>query len=56
MSLSTVRASAQEAAVTRENLIDGRWQPASDGRTLEMISPSDGQVFATYRARHRGGC
>ena len=46
MSVSTVRASAQETIVTRDNLIDGRWQPASDGRTLDVVSPSDGQVFA----------
>ena len=46
MSLSTVRASAQETIVTRDNLIDGRWQPASDGRTLDVVSPSDGKVFA----------
>jgi aldehyde dehydrogenase (NAD+) len=29
------------------NLIDGEERPASDGRTLEMICPSDGQPFAT---------
>lgn len=46
MSLSPVRASAPETIVNRDNLIDGRWQPASDGRTLDVVSPSDGQVFA----------
>ena len=46
MSLSPVRASAPETIVTRDNLIDGRWQPASDGRTVDVASPSDGQVFA----------
>jgi aldehyde dehydrogenase (NAD+) len=46
MSLSTVRASAPEEVVTRENLINGRWQPASGGQTLDVISPNDGQVFA----------
>lgn len=46
MSLSPVRASAQEPIVTREILIDGRWRSASDGRTLDVVSPSDGQVFA----------
>lgn len=30
-----------------ENLIDGKYRPASDGRTLEMICPSDGLPFAT---------
>ena len=28
------------------NLIGGNWQPASDGRTVDMISPSDGHAFA----------
>jgi aldehyde dehydrogenase (NAD+) len=28
------------------NLVGGRWQPASDGRTLEVVSPSDGLPFA----------
>ncbi|MEO8040534.1 MAG: aldehyde dehydrogenase family protein [Betaproteobacteria bacterium] len=46
MTLSTVRASAVEPIVTRKNLIDGRWQPASDGRTLDVASPNDGRVFA----------
>jgi aldehyde dehydrogenase (NAD+) len=46
MSLSPVRASAPESIVSRDNLIDGRWQPASDGRTVDVASPSDGQVFA----------
>lgn len=46
MSLSPVRASAPDTIVSRDNLIDGRWQPASDGRTLDVVSPSDGQVFA----------
>ena len=37
MSLSPVRASAQEPIVTREILIDGRWRSASDGRTLDVV-------------------
>ncbi len=28
------------------NFIDGRWQAASDGRTVDVLSPSDGKVFA----------
>ncbi|HWQ39568.1 MAG TPA: aldehyde dehydrogenase family protein [Burkholderiales bacterium] len=28
------------------NLIDGQWRPAADGRTLDVICPSDGNVFA----------
>jgi aldehyde dehydrogenase (NAD+) len=29
-----------------QNLIGGKWQPASGGRTLDMVSPSDGRPFA----------
>ena len=43
---SAARKIADETVVVYENLIGGRWQPASDGRTLDMVSPSDGQVFA----------
>ncbi|MFN0040484.1 MAG: aldehyde dehydrogenase family protein [Burkholderiales bacterium] len=39
------RAVAQEIPVF-QNLISGKWQPASDARTLDMASPSDGKVFA----------
>ncbi len=51
MSVSTVTCAAEQSVAASEgevyqNLIGGRWQPASDGRTLDMISPSDGQVFA----------
>jgi aldehyde dehydrogenase (NAD+) len=28
------------------NFIDGKWRPASDGRTLDVVCPSDGTVFA----------
>ncbi|MCW5621773.1 MAG: aldehyde dehydrogenase family protein [Burkholderiales bacterium] len=37
---------------TFENLIDGSWMPAGDGRTLDMLSPSDGIPFARIA---RGG-
>jgi aldehyde dehydrogenase (NAD+) len=37
---------ASEAVALFENLIGGQWQSASDGRTLDMVSPSDGRVFA----------
>jgi aldehyde dehydrogenase (NAD+) len=43
---STVRKVAEETAVVYQNLIGGKWQPASDGRMLDMVSPSDGRVFA----------
>jgi aldehyde dehydrogenase (NAD+) len=43
---STARKVAEATVVVYENLIGGKWQPASDGRTLDMVSPSDGQVFA----------
>lgn len=31
-------------------LIDGRWQPAASGGTIEVVSPSDGGVFAEIAA------
>src|SRR3954452_4529678 len=34
------------ATTTFQNLIGGKWLDASDGRTLDMISPSDGRAFA----------
>ena len=47
MSVTTARRVAEHSVTAYENLIGGRWQPASDGRTLDMISPSDGQAFAS---------
>ena len=32
--------------LTFENLVDGRWRPAGDGRLVDVVCPSDGQVFA----------
>lgn len=29
------------------NFIDGKMRPAADGRTIDVVCPSDGQVFAT---------
>ncbi|MFN8752497.1 MAG: aldehyde dehydrogenase family protein, partial [Betaproteobacteria bacterium] len=46
MSASPLR-SNPAAPLAFQNLIDGRWQPASDGRILEALSPSDGKAFAT---------
>ncbi|MEO8004201.1 MAG: aldehyde dehydrogenase family protein [Betaproteobacteria bacterium] len=46
MSAVPARKPAEEAVITFQNLIGGQWQPASDGRTFDMVSPSDGQVFA----------
>ena len=51
MSVSTVtRAAERSVAASKgeayQNLIGGKWQPASDGRTLDMVSPSDGEAFA----------
>ena len=43
--MATKRATEESASVF-QNLIDGNWQPASDGRTVDMISPSDGHSFA----------
>ena len=36
-----------------QNLIGGKWQAASGGHTVDMVSPSDGQVFAKIA---RGRC
>ena len=46
MSASTARKIVEDTATTYQNLIGGKWQPASDGRTVDMVSPSDGRVFA----------
>src|SRR5258708_29953158 len=46
MSAVPARKSAEEAVITFQNLIGGQWQPASDGRTFDMVSPSDGLAFA----------
>lgn len=42
----TIAKRAVEDISTFHNLVGGKWQLASDARTLDMISPSDGQVFA----------
>lgn len=44
---SAARKLADEKSLAWQNLIDGKWQAASDGRTLDMVSPSDGRAFAT---------
>src|SRR5258706_9569172 len=46
MTASTARKIVGETATTYQNLIGGKWQPASDARTVDMVSPSDGQAFA----------
>ncbi len=46
MSVTTPTRPAETKLTTYQNLIAGKWQAASDGRTLDMVSPSDGQVFA----------
>ena len=46
MSTFKARKIVEEPVTTYQNLIGGKWQPASDGRTVDMVSPSDGQVFA----------
>ncbi len=46
MNMVAEKNSTTSARLTRQNFIDGRWQAASDGRVLEVVSPSDGQVFA----------
>ena len=46
MSISTARRPVADESVTYQNLIDGKWQSASDGRMLDVVSPSDGLPFA----------
>jgi aldehyde dehydrogenase (NAD+) len=46
MTASTARRPATDAIIDFHNLIGGRWQRASDGRTLDLLSPSDGKPFA----------
>ena len=47
MGVTTARRVAEQSVTVFQHLIGGKWQPASDGRTLDMISPSDGHAFAT---------
>jgi aldehyde dehydrogenase (NAD+) len=47
MSVAPARRVAEQSVTAYQNLIGGGWQPASDGRTLNMIGPSDGQAFAS---------
>jgi aldehyde dehydrogenase (NAD+) len=47
MSVTIAKRVAEQSVAAYQNLIGGRWQPASDGCTLDMISPSDGQAFAS---------
>ena len=47
MGVITARRVAEQSVTAFQNLIGGKWQPASDSRTLDMISPSDGQAFAS---------
>jgi aldehyde dehydrogenase (NAD+) len=36
----------EDTVRTYQNLIAGKWQAASDGRAVDMVSPSDGRAFA----------
>ena len=47
MGVNTARRVAEQSVTAFQNLIGGKLQPASDGRTLDMISPSDGHAFAS---------
>lgn len=46
MSNVTPLRAEQAATLSFENLVNGKWQAASDGRTLDMLCPSDGKPFA----------
>ena len=47
MGVTTARRVAEQSVTAFQNLIGGKLQPASDGRTLDIISPSDGHAFAS---------
>jgi aldehyde dehydrogenase (NAD+) len=46
MNASTARMIVEDTVRTYQNLIAGKWQAASDGRAVDMVSPSDGRAFA----------
>jgi len=46
MSVAAIRPAAGNTMITYENFIGGKWSPARDGRTVDMVSPSDGLAFA----------
>lgn len=46
MTTSSAAQPGGEAIETYSNFIDGDWQPAASGETLDVVSPSDGEVFA----------
>ena len=46
MSVAAARQHVESSMITFENLIGGKWSPARDGRTIDMVSPSDGIAFA----------
>ena len=50
--MTTATAARAATPAARNNLIGGRWLAAADGRTLEVLSPNDGKVFAAIA---RGG-
>jgi len=41
------RPTAADTVAVFQNLIGGKWRAASDGRTVAMLSPSDGKAFAS---------
>jgi len=46
MNVAAARPQVESSMITYENLIGGKWSPARDGRTIDMVSPSDGIAFA----------
>ena len=53
-SVVEVKRPLEDSVAAYQNLIGGRWQTASDGRTLDMVSPSDGKVFARIARGTKG--
>ena len=44
---------AQQAKVVVTNVIGGRETGAADGRTMDLVDPSTGEVFGTARSLRR---
>ena len=47
MQQSDINQLRSEAVSARNHLIDGDWVPASDGGTLDVLSPIDGKILTT---------
>jgi len=46
MNANVARLAVDDTITSFQHLIGGQWLEASDGRTVDMVSPSDGRAFA----------